>query len=376
MNRELVYLGWQGYNNFGDDLLHDTWRAALDAPLDVQAPLHTRAHLRRAPQTLALRLRSIGTERLVLLGGGTTIGFGTWAGHVRRAGFAYGADVVGLGLGAAESTDAHLLSTQPQDWAAWRRDTRFHLAGVRGPLSRREVEDNLGPAEVVGDPALLYPVVRPVVPRGDRAIGVALGSDPVSRFDLDVIAELVEHRAVTTGSPVRIFALAEADRATARALAARLRIDPEIHEYDHDVHTTMEAIASCSVLVSERLHGAIAAAALDVPTVPLAYASKCDDFWMSVTGDRPSTNPGASPAQIGHAIDTAHARRTTVRTNVARLQGRLVTLRDRLVDWTRGEPLRLDQLTNVAHDTDDGHSPTTDHPTSGMPHARETEDAR
>lgn len=363
MNRELVYLGWQGYNNFGDDLLHDTWRAALDAPLDVEAPLHGSAYVKQMPEIVRWRTRSVGSRRLVLLGGGTTIGFSTWAGHARRAGLAYGAEaVVGLGLGAAESTDAHLLATQPHDWSAWARNTRFRLAGVRGPLSQREVEENLCPTEVVGDPALLYPLVRPVTPRGARAIGVALGSDPVSRFDLDMVADLVERQAAATGSHVRVFALSESDRATVRAFVARLRVTPEVHEYDEDVHATMEAIASCSVFLSERLHGVIAAAALGVPTVPLAYASKCDDFWLSVTGERPVTNVGASAAQIGHALDTAHTLTPSIQEHVSQMQRSLTTVRDRLLDWTRGDALRLDALT------------TTDRPSSReLP---DTEDAR
>ncbi|WIB78034.1 polysaccharide pyruvyl transferase family protein [Curtobacterium sp. MCPF17_002] len=359
VTRDFVYLGWQGYDNFGDDLLHETWRAALDAPLDVEAPLHARAYVKRSPAIAAHRLRTLGSRRLVLLGGGTTVGFGTWAGHARRAGLAYGAEaVVGLGLGAAESTDTHLLSSQPHDWEAWRRSTRFRLAGVRGPLSQHEVSQHLGPTEVVGDPALLYPVVRPVTPSGAPAIGVTLGSDPTTRFDLAAVAAVVGRRAAQDRLPVRVFALSRADRAVARELAARITAPVEIHDYTGDVHATMRAIAACTVLVSERLHGAIAAVALGVPTVPLAYASKCDDFWMSVTGSRPTTTVGASEATISaavdhvidhavdHAIDHSGADDgRTIARSVAAMQRSLGTLADRLSAWRSGAPLDLDRLT-------------------------------
>lgn len=351
MTREIVYLGWQGYTNFGDDLLHETWRAALSAPLDEEAPLNARAYVRAAPRIAAHRLRTLGAERLVVLGGGTTVGFGTWAGHARRAGLAYNARaVVGLGLGAAESTDTHLLSTQPHDWPAWRADPRFRLAGVRGPLSHHEVSTQLGPTEVVGDPALLYPLVRPVTPAGGPAIGVALGSDPTTRFDLGAVAEAVTRRAAEDGSTVRVFALSAADRSIARALADRLPASTELHRYDGDVHATMAAIASCRVLVSERLHGAIAAVALDVPTVPLAYASKCDDFWLSVTGERPTTTVGATAQDISDAIASSDDR-DHIRGAVRTLQGRLDTLAQRLRAWRDGADLELDGLASD-HETE------------------------
>lgn len=350
MTRDFVYLGWQGYGNFGDDLLHETWRAALGAPLDVQAPLHTRAYIKRSPEIATHRVRTLGTRRLVLLGGGTSIGFGTWAGHARRAGLAYGADVVGLGLGAAESTDQHLLSSQPHDWDAWKRNTRFRLAGVRGPLSQHEVAEHLGPTEVVGDPALLYPLVRPVTTDGTRAIGVTLGSDPTTRFDVDAVAAVISRRATRDRSPVRVFALSPSDRAVARDLAARIAAPVELHDYELDVHATMRAIASCRVLVSERLHGVIAAVALGVPAVPLAYASKCDDFWMSVTGTRPDTTVGASESTIASAVDTALDRpadTADVAHRVSAMQRSLQTLADRLTAWRAGTPLDLERLTRT-----------------------------
>lgn len=337
----IAYLGWQGYGNFGDDLLHDTWRAALGHPLDVETPLTARSYAKQAPQVLRDRLRMVGARRLVLLGGGTTIGFGTWAGHAHRAALAYGAEaVVGLGLGAAESGDTHLLSTQPYDWAAWQRVPRFRLAGVRGPLSQREVEQNLQPTDVIGDPALLYPDVRPVTPQGGSAIGVALGSDPTTRFDIDAVAAQVDRRARAEARPVRVFALSEADRPVAAAVAARLRVPHELHHYERDVHATMQAIASCTVLVSERLHGVIAAVALGVPTVPLAYASKCDDFWMSVTGTRPTTTVDASEEQIAAAIDDAALTATTEQA-VTVLRTRLADVAERLRAWNDGAPLDL-----------------------------------
>ncbi|ROS65389.1 polysaccharide pyruvyl transferase WcaK-like protein [Curtobacterium sp. PhB172] len=337
--RSFVYLGWQGYDNFGDDLLHETWQAALAHPLDVEAPLTARHYLRRAPRFATDRARLFGRERVVLLGGGTTVGFATWAGHAGRAQRNYrAAATIGLGLGAAASHDSYALGSQPHDWDAWRALQDFVLLGVRGPLTEHEVREHLCPTEVVGDPALLYPQLVPVVGSahpGGR-IGVGLGSDPHTRFDVETVSAAVDRYAGAHDvAEVVVFAFCPADVATARAVSARLRTPATVHTYT-DVLTTMQTIAGCDLLVSERLHGVVAAVSLDVPTVPLSYASKCDDFWSSVTGLPSPITVGHDVDELVAAMEAADALRTTIRPRTAELQRRLTAVQRSLVSWRAG----------------------------------------
>src|SRR5881398_2657755 len=105
--RKFVYVGWQGHQNFGDDILLDVWRRLFGAAIAAQAPLHAKDYLRSAPGVLRDRAR-VRDEADVLLGGGTALGFRSWAHHLRLATTAYGArTVVALGAGAAESSDAY-----------------------------------------------------------------------------------------------------------------------------------------------------------------------------------------------------------------------------------------------------------------------------
>ncbi|WP_158861847.1 polysaccharide pyruvyl transferase family protein [Leifsonia sp. AG29] len=338
--RDLIYLGWQGFRNFGDDLLHETWRAALDHPLDVCAPLG-RDYLRRAPSVAVARLRGLGRERLVLLGGGTTVGFANWGRNARRALRAYGADaLVVAGAGIAARDDAHALSTQEQDWSEWKAIDEVALFGVRGPISAREATDFWRRASIVGDPALLYPRVRPVERPGDPFLGVSIGAGGRTRFDLDALAEAIEELRVLTGvMPVRIFQLADEDATVCEALRDRLGGFRVIRTYRGDVHETMTDLSSAALLISERLHGGVAAVALGVPTVSLAYASKCDDFWRSVA-------PGTDPVRVGanaddivaaalSALDEPNRRSTMER--VDDLTGRLSAVVGDLAAWLRGD---------------------------------------
>ncbi|GAA1799588.1 polysaccharide pyruvyl transferase family protein [Leucobacter iarius] len=342
-HRSLVYLGWLGHQNFGDDLLHATWQRALDRPLDCIAPLHRRDYARSPLKFLAQRFRMRGSERLVLLGGGTTIGFDSWAYHLGTAARAFGAaGAVVPGAGAAESTDAHALGLQRTNWPAWRALTRTALLGVRGPLTAAECAQHWRPTEVLGDPALLYPLLMEPRPRPLRrtTIGVCVGSDPTSRFDPAVVARAVESFAAERGlESVTVFRLSPDDRDAVDALVDQFSLPVRTVAYTGDIDTVMREIGACSAFVSERLHGAVASVALGVPTVPLSYASKCDDFWLSVTGSR-------SPVTVGHSEDellqamraaSADASILAVRSRVVELQEKLQRSVALLRNWLAGD---------------------------------------
>ncbi|MCS4275659.1 polysaccharide pyruvyl transferase WcaK-like protein [Mycetocola sp. BIGb0189] len=342
-SRRLVYLGWHGFMNFGDDLLRDSWQAALTDDLSLSAPLSRRDYVTQAPRVAMDRMRTAGAERLVLLGGGTTVGFANWAGHARRAQIAYDADGILIpGAGAAESTDTFALGLQEQGWSDWADLSGVALMGVRGPLTARECAANWIPTPVIGDPALLYPTLVDVAPaqRDDTMIGVALGADPESRFDPHVVAEALRRISMAERiDRVRVFALSATDREGAERFARMVGPLAEVVYYDGDVRDTMRSIAECGLFISERLHGAVAAVSLGVPTVALSYASKCDDFWLSVTGSR-------SPITVGHDADELLAEIRAVREpayqafvagEVRALQGTLGRAAERINRWLAGQ---------------------------------------
>ncbi|MGG7465147.1 polysaccharide pyruvyl transferase family protein [Plantibacter sp. YIM 135347] len=340
--RRLVYLGWHGFQNFGDDLLHASWQAALDTELSVSAPLTRRDYVEQAPRFVKNRFGMLGSERVVLLGGGTTIGFGNWASHTRLAAKAFAAaGVLVPGAGAAESVDSFALGLQPQDWAAWAEQRDVALFGVRGPLTARECEDGWQPTGVLGDPALIYPALVDCSGSDSEAgtLGVCIGADPASRFDVTVIAEAVRAHVGEHGvTSVKVFALSPGDVAQAASLARAIGDLAVVVAYTGDIEATMHDIASCGLFVSERLHGAVAAVSLGVPTVPLSYASKCDDFWMSVTGGRADITVGHTADELISAMNVALTteRQALVHRNLAQLQRRLLAAAARINAWLDG----------------------------------------
>ncbi|MFI6933867.1 polysaccharide pyruvyl transferase family protein [Streptomyces sp. NPDC050287] len=335
--RQIIYLGWQGFDNFGDDLMHRTWQAALADPLVVAVPAGRRGFIAAAPRFAAHWARRPRTENVLLLGGGTTIGFADWARRTRLAMACFGSQALVIaGAGAAASHDRFALSLQAADWAAWRGMRDVALLGVRGPITQEECARHWRKTDVIGDPALLYPVYAPwrpaPVPR--TALGVCLGASPTSRFDIPTVAQAVTaYRARHPDQAVRVLQLCDSDAPVARALASRL--EAPVIAYDGNVPATMRAIAECSLLVSERLHGVVAAAACGVPPLPLAYATKCDDFWLSTTGHLPTLRPEATVDQIlegmEKATDPLHAE--AVSREVCTLQEKFKSAVDLLRQW-------------------------------------------
>jgi len=335
--REIVYLGWTGHGNYGDELLLETWRLGLG--VDAVSPITRRARLADARSTFRAYRTGRRTERMLLIGGGTVLGFRNWARHVADAARAYQADVVvALGAGAAESTDAFALGLQAQDWRRWER-LQSVLLGVRGPLSAVACEQTWKDPAVVGDPALSYPIVAGIdrghVARGP--IGVSLGADPGSRFDPAEVAAAVQHSS-GADTEIVLFALSPNDIVACRALQAELRRPSRIHRFEGDVRTTTAEISRCGLMLSERLHGAVAAVSLGVPTVPLAYASKCDDFWLSIFGERPPVVPGATAEQILDAATRVldPVERSAAEAQVGVLRRRLTVGIRRIADWREG----------------------------------------
>ena len=338
-SRELIYLGWQGNGNFGDELIYDYWKAALGRDLTIEAPLTMKRYVtKQVTRFVPDRLKLIGRERAILLGGGTTVGFGTWAQHARLAQRMYGTKrLIAAGAGAAERGDEFTLSRQPHDWPAWRAMEGFSLLGVRGPLTQRACDAELRSSPIVGDPALAYPDVVSLRPHPKNLIGLCLGSEGKSRFDVRSVAHGVRAAADRLGAEIMLFQMTDADAPVNAEL--RTYLGPvETIAFTGDVQHMMERIAECESFVSERLHGTIAAVAVSVAATPLPYASKCDDFWLSVADTRPKLHVESSADEVTAAVldsrDAAELKRIASRVAGHRASlGRAVSA---IRDWLEG----------------------------------------
>jgi polysaccharide pyruvyl transferase WcaK-like protein len=279
----LAYLGWQGRGNFGDDLIYEAWKGALPNYELITAPLYKSDLKGKILQ--ALRLRFSRQVVGILVGGGTVIGFANWARHIRRAQLLYGhRSVLLVGAGAAAYDDKKASQLQSLDWDAWKSIPGLKIAGVRGPLSQDALEREGLTSEIVGDPALLFSRRTPLP--SSELLGISVGNGHGSAFDIAVLARAATDWALASpGRSIAIFTLALEDEPVVTAFDALVpaSVRRRVITYaGQDVLTVLDEIALCTVFISERLHGAIAAASMEVPAISLSYLSKCDDFMRSI----------------------------------------------------------------------------------------------
>jgi len=328
----VLYVGWTGRGNLGDDAIADALTPRLSNVERWHVPTDVSAFARR----IAAGGMVGSGERALLLGGGTVIGRRNWRMLLRATGTLLARRrpwyLIGAGVedpvfqGRNSFSDSGELSR----WA----DVcgRFARISVRGPRSAELLAEIGVEAEVVGDPALLHDPV-PVAVR-DRLVGVNLGyGDDLWGHD---------HERVVTETAVLLRELAE-DGWSARLLVVnrsdrRYALDclrqsgiPSDRAEIRDTATVpdyLTAAGECTVLVAERLHALVLAAIVGTPLVGLEYQPKCADFMRSVGADRHLYRTDTATAEVLRtAVDELTERREA---ESARLTGAVATLRVRL----------------------------------------------
>jgi polysaccharide pyruvyl transferase WcaK-like protein len=280
----LTYVGWVGFGNLGDDAIAEAVLPPLE-PEEVVYAAHGPADLRRV-------IRPGASHRYLLLGGGTAVGRRNWRAVVNAAGalqawrrpwFMIGAGVEDPGFDGRNSFSGG------GELARWRRTlAHFDRVTVRGPRSAELLAGVGVDADVVGDPALL---LRPgsTSTGTTGALGVALGFGDdlwghAQQRVLDAVTgAALEH--VRTGGTVRLIVMNDDDSAAARHVADALPAGAATTGRVSSSAEFFAVVDGCDTLISQRLHGAVLAAAADVPVIALEYQPKCRDFMASIAQD-------------------------------------------------------------------------------------------
>jgi polysaccharide pyruvyl transferase WcaK-like protein len=168
---------------------------------------------------------------------------------------------------------------------------------------------------------------------GENVVGVTLGfGDDLwghdhGRVEAGVAAAL--RALVDEGWRVRLLCMNDEDREGHAAVARAL--DPIGDAVSVEVADSparyLQAVAECTVVVAERLHAMVLAAAAGTPFVALEYQPKCTDFVASVGWERWALRTDEVDAAVVCALvdDLARASART------RLAGSVDLLRARLV---------------------------------------------
>ena len=261
------YVGWSGHHNLGDEVMLDAVRDLLPWA-DVET--------------------TGDPGQLLILGGGTLINRSSYLKQVTDRDTPRTERVV-IGTGVA-NPDFWGEQEDPEKWIRWLSTCAY--VGVRGPYSyeRLRAWGMKGDLEISGDCALLLP--RPEVDRVQGRTVIAPGWTKGKLWgesDRAVVEAMAEAVAGWRSEGRDVVALASSPDDDGQILQIGDRADgvllPFVQGY-LDQARAIETIASADVVVGERLHACVIAAAVGTPFVPIEYRPKLRDFAASVGVER------------------------------------------------------------------------------------------
>lgn len=270
------YLGWLNRGNLGDESMYV-------AHQEVSPKRLTRLPI----QSLGFRLASKASVEALVLGGGTLVGRREWGTRLEKAIEVFEPSrLLTFGVGVEEPQFAlsrGLISEKELDRQADLLRS-FDRIGVRGPRSLRNLAELGVKSEVLGDPALVlkprsgerHPATRPriLLSLAEVGDGYERNADRMRRE----VAMAARMLAGAVGGDLLGLAMEPVDvRALRRADSAL----PIVH-LRRGVESVIDEISGSTLVISERLHPNIIAAALGTKFVAIGYKPKTYDFAESV----------------------------------------------------------------------------------------------
>ena len=265
----IEYVGFTGQQNLGDDAMLEAVRRLMP-------------------------WANIGTQmkdaRVVMLGGGTL--FNSTGAYLRKMRHLDGPNMERVVFGTGvRNPDFWGITEKVEDWNPFLESAL--LVGVRGPDSVASMRGwgYDGPLEIIGDPALS--LVRPqgVEPVEGRVVvcplhtnGELWGGD-----DEAVFAALAASitRLKSEGRDVVIMTAHPSDDRWAVEIMRRAGHPDLAYVAGYDnLDATLGLLASADIVIGERLHAVVLAAAMGTPFVALEYRPKLLDFARSIDGEQ------------------------------------------------------------------------------------------
>ncbi len=313
--KRVVYLGWLGHSNVGDELLFDVFneRAADAFGPNVRVQAHVPDPAYR---------RSLDGVDAVVLGGGSLLGVGYYAPIVleaKRRGLpivSWGTGLDGLSLAGIKAVRSGGVPDwhRPIDPEALRSVAQsVDVLGVRGPDTAAVLRSvGVEHARVVSDPGLLVRAgTPPVLPEGRPIVAINAGtSRPVFGGEgaLDSVSSALAQAAddaVEKGLRPVLFAMWPEDLDACREVRRRMRHwgQATVLEHVYDAPAIAGLLAASRWAIVVKLHAAVLCAAAGTPFIQLAYRSKGLEL-AQLLGLRGLTTPTSTPDLNGY-ITTA-----------------------------------------------------------------------
>ena len=265
----IAYVGFSGNRNLGDDAMLEAIRLLMPwAHVDTDVP----------------------DPRIVMVGGGTLFNAGNY--YLNKVKRVDGPNMERVVFGTGVRSDKFWDVTERyEDWEPF-LDSALRI-GVRGPDSLAAMRGwgYDGPVEVIGDPALslgrpdgVETVEGRVVVCPLHTNGELWGGNDEAVFD--ALAASVA-RLKSEGREVVLLTAHPADDRWAIEIMRRSgHPDLEYLAGYNDLDDTLALLASAELVIGERLHAVVLAAAMGTPFVAVEYRPKLLDFARSIDSEQ------------------------------------------------------------------------------------------
>ncbi|MGN7479327.1 polysaccharide pyruvyl transferase family protein [Solibacillus silvestris] len=293
--KKILYIGWIGFNNLGDELLWHIFRDTCAEYLDKDK-------IALIPSLPGTDLKKIEEFDTVVLGGGSLLLPGYL--QILQNALRKGKSVLiwGSGIDWIEETNLDLLindrlysleqNFKQKDIDVLEEVLEHALfVGVRGPLTKKAIEIMVGSAKsekvkVIGDPALLLQNNNLMKPQDkEKLIGINWGTTFNRLYGADeksVEEQLAEtaKRLIGQGYKIMIYAMWTDDIPHCERLYNNIN-DLENVILDKNLYNEQQLIkklSSCKATINFKLHANLLSLAANVPAIPLGYRFKVFDF--------------------------------------------------------------------------------------------------
>lgn len=160
----------------------------------------------------------------------------------------------------------------------------YDFVTVRDEYSYDYMKKNLPDVSCEYYPDLVFSLPKKLIPKTEKTTGIGIAIHHSA--DYAKIAELINRLSEKTKEKCRVLCFdvgSENDVSDIVKLIENIKSKDkfELNPYT-TVENMLEEIAECKVILGMRLHSIVAAAAMNIPFVPMAYSDKADNVLKSI----------------------------------------------------------------------------------------------
>ncbi|WP_130858691.1 polysaccharide pyruvyl transferase family protein [Gracilibacillus phocaeensis] len=291
--RKVLYIGWIGYHNLGDDLL---WHAFQTLQEKYLAP----EKMTVVPAFPTVNINQLEPYDTIVLGGGSLIA-PSYISVLYKA-VKQGKNIIIWGSGIDRITETQLDQLRKGENIP--SISRFRgeevpmlkevlhaatFAGVRGPYTKKVLETLTGieTIPVIGDPGVLLQVENPKKLHS-KTIGINWGTTNNQLYGgnekaLEDQLVLVSQQLIAAGYQIFIYAVWDQDFAACRRLQKKIdREDAVFFEKKrYSEQELMSELSGCQLTINFKLHPNLLSFAAGTPAIALGYRFKVFDMYAS-----------------------------------------------------------------------------------------------